>query len=166
VRKIFTDLTIKSLLPGTYFDAKTPAFGIRIGKHRKTWIVVRGKARIQTVIGHYPAMPLSEARTEAKKLLTEKLVKRSRLTFGDAKDIFLEENYRDARPSTKKEQSRLLNKHFTGLTGILLADLGDADIAHELKLLCHVHPSRKEYTAPIMLLGQEEDRTGKRRATV
>ncbi len=42
----FTDLTIQSLAPGTYFDVKTPGFGIRIGKNRKTWIALkRGQER-------------------------------------------------------------------------------------------------------------------------
>ena len=34
-----TDIVVQRLkLPGTYFDATTPAFGIRVGKHRKAWI--------------------------------------------------------------------------------------------------------------------------------
>ena len=135
MRKIFTDLTIKSLAPGTYFDTKTPAFGIRIGKHRKTWIVVRGKSRMQTIVGHYPTLPLLEARADAKKLLTEKPVKRSKITFGEAKELFIEDNYLDCRPSTKKEQSRLLNKHFAALSDTLLADVEDTDIEEELRKL-------------------------------
>ena len=53
-RANLTDLTVRSLKEGTYFDAKTPAFGIRVGKQRKTWLVVRGKTRTKTVIGHFP----------------------------------------------------------------------------------------------------------------
>ena len=51
-----TDIVVQRLkLPGTYFDATTPAFGIRVGKHRKTWIVMRGRERVRTRIGHYPS---------------------------------------------------------------------------------------------------------------
>ena len=53
-----TELTVRSLKAGTYHDGKTPGFGIRIGKLKKTWFVVRTKGRIQTVVGHYPELGL------------------------------------------------------------------------------------------------------------
>ena len=37
-----TDLSVRSLKEGLYFDTKTPAFGIRVGKNRKTWLVAIG----------------------------------------------------------------------------------------------------------------------------
>ena len=41
-----TDIVVSRLkLAGTYFDETTPAFGIRVGKNRKTWIVMRGVQR-------------------------------------------------------------------------------------------------------------------------
>ncbi len=61
----FTDLTIRSLAPGMYFDAKTPAFGIRVGKNRRTWIVLKGARSIKVRLGHYPARSLAEARKRA-----------------------------------------------------------------------------------------------------
>ena len=46
-----TDLAVSRLkTPGTYYDDTTPAFGIRVGKHRKTWFVIRGKERLRTTI--------------------------------------------------------------------------------------------------------------------
>jgi hypothetical protein len=34
----FTDLAVLRLkTPGTYYDDATPAFGLRVGKNRKTW---------------------------------------------------------------------------------------------------------------------------------
>jgi hypothetical protein len=58
-----TDVTVSRLrTPGTYFDETTPAFGIRVGKNRKTWIIIRGTERVRTRIGHYPAQSLAEAR--------------------------------------------------------------------------------------------------------
>jgi integrase len=128
-----TDMTVRALRPGTYFDAKTPAFGIRVGKHRRTWIVMRGRDRIRTIVGHYPDMSLSDARTEAKKLLSEKPdLKRPNLTFEKARDLFLEDNYADAKPRTKKEAERLLKKHFATLSEKRLAEITDADIHKEL----------------------------------
>jgi hypothetical protein len=41
-----TDVVVSPIKsPGTYFDETTPAFGIRVGKNRKTWIVMRGVER-------------------------------------------------------------------------------------------------------------------------
>jgi len=41
-----TDLAVSRLkTPGTYYDDATPAFGIRVGKNRKTWFVIRGPQR-------------------------------------------------------------------------------------------------------------------------
>ena len=40
-----TDLTVRSLPAGTHFDETTPAIGIRVGEHRRTWIVMRGRER-------------------------------------------------------------------------------------------------------------------------
>ncbi|MGN6683605.1 MAG: hypothetical protein ACTHKD_06295 [Devosia sp.] len=41
-----TDLAVQKLGPGTYSDTKTPAFGIRVGKNRRTWFYVHTKNRI------------------------------------------------------------------------------------------------------------------------
>jgi hypothetical protein len=57
--------------PGTYFDETTPAFGIRVGKNRKTWIVMRGVQCQRVRVGHYPPCRSLMPRKEAKKLLTE-----------------------------------------------------------------------------------------------
>ena len=86
-----TDIVVQRLkLPGTYFDATTPAFGIRVGKHRKTWIVMRGRERVRTRIGHYPSVTLAEARKHAHKLLGEEPQKKSALTFEQARAKFFE----------------------------------------------------------------------------
>ena len=51
-----TDIVVSRLkAPGTYFDETTPTFGMRVGKNRKTWIVMRGKIRQRIRIGHYPS---------------------------------------------------------------------------------------------------------------
>lgn len=111
MKTALTDITIRSLKPGVYFDAKTPAFGIRIGKLRKTWLVVRGKSRSQTVLGHYPDLGLSAARTKAKELLTQKPEpKKATVTLAEARTAYLADH--TGRPRTKKELTRLLTKHF------------------------------------------------------
>ena len=84
-----TDVVVSRLKDcGTYFDETTPAFGLRVGKHRKTWFVVRGRERLRTNIGQYPAVSLADARKEARKLLTEEPSKGARLTFSAAYELY------------------------------------------------------------------------------
>ena len=60
-----TDLTIKNLPPGLHFDARLTSFGIRVGKTKKTWVVIKGKNRTKVSLGHYPALSLHDARRKA-----------------------------------------------------------------------------------------------------
>jgi len=140
----FTDLTVRSLPPGTRWDTKAPAFGIRIDKRRKTWLVVQSKARVQTVVGHYPQMTLSSARAEAKHLLAAAPERRNRVTFSMARGRFIEENYRGKRYTTKKEAERLLTKHFAALDDLSLAEITDIHIERQLKRLDRT-PSEKRH---------------------
>lgn len=112
----FTDLAIKSLKPGDYFDERTPAFGIRVGKNRRTWIVIRGKERSRTRIGHYPEIPLATARKKALVLLGSPIEANDRTTFAEARRTFLD-TYCTQHQSerTRTETERLLNKHFKSL---------------------------------------------------
>ncbi len=69
-----TDIAVSRLsAPGTYYDETTPAFGLRVGKNRKTWFVIRGRKRLRTTIGRYSehGVSLADARKEAKRLLAE-----------------------------------------------------------------------------------------------
>jgi hypothetical protein len=64
-----TDIAVSALrTPGTYYDESTPAFGIRVGKSRKTWFVIRGHQRLRTNIGRYPATSLAKARRDRSNL--------------------------------------------------------------------------------------------------
>jgi integrase len=115
-RVAFTDLTIRNLKPGSYFDEKTPAFGIRVGKNRKTWIVIRGRERIRTRLGHYPTLALADARKRAMVLLGTPLEQIPAATFSDARDLFLRTHCaQKQRERTRKETERLLTKHFAAL---------------------------------------------------
>jgi integrase len=128
-----TDLTVKSLVPGLYMDRKTPAFGLRVGKNRKTWIVLKEPNRTKVRLGHYPDLPLIEARRRAHVALgTPFVAKEESVSFELAKLHFLEDNYRDKKPRTKHETTRLLNRFaFKGT----LADLDDGTIERELAKL-------------------------------
>jgi integrase len=60
-----TDLSVRNLPEGLHLDARLPSFGIRVGKRRKTWIVIKGKNRTKVSLGQYPAMSLADARRRA-----------------------------------------------------------------------------------------------------
>ena len=87
-----TDLSVRKLKPSTmqvtYWDEQLHGFGVRVGANRKTWLVMRGKTRARTSIGHYPNLGLADARKKAKGLLGETVEERSRLTFADALEKF------------------------------------------------------------------------------
>lgn len=107
-----TDLAVSRLAtPGTYYDDATPAFGIRVGKNRKTWFVIRGKDRLRTTIGRYPDKTLAEARKEAKALLAEPAKKQTRITFNAAYDLF-KIAIETRKPRTQKDYKRLIERHF------------------------------------------------------
>ncbi len=113
----FTDVVISRLkMPGIYYDETTPAFGIRVGKNRKVWVITRGTDRQRISIGRYPSMPLAEARREAKKLLAEEPQKGSRLTFAEAYD-----RYKDViatkKPRTQRDYKRMLEKYLMPALG-------------------------------------------------
>jgi integrase len=107
-----TDIAVARLrTPGTYFDDTTPAFGIRVGKHRKTWIVMRGKERVRTKIGHYPTVSLADARKQAKALLTEVPTKNERVTFDMAYEVYKRESLPSKKQRTQDDYKRVLEKH-------------------------------------------------------
>ncbi len=112
-----TDLVVSRLQqPGTYWDDTLPAFGIRIGKNRKTWIIMRGEVRQRVRIGHYPAVSLADARKEAKKLLLEAPTKNTALSFKAACEQY-KDSLSSKKPRTEKEYRRLLDKHFVPKIG-------------------------------------------------
>lgn len=125
-----TDVAVKRLKPAStaYWDESTPGFGLRVGKHTKTWIVMRGRDRERTVIGRYPDLPLQDARLEAKKLLLiAPEPKAKTVLLADAREEFVEQNYRYRAPRTKKEARRVLLKHF-GTLPRALVEINDTHI--------------------------------------
>src|SRR5450631_672672 len=106
-----TDVVVARLkYNGTYYDEMTPAFGLRVGKNRKTWFVVRGRERLRTTIGQYPATSLVDARKEARKLLTEEPTKADRITLNAAYDLY-KEALKSRKERTQYDYKRVLDKY-------------------------------------------------------
>lgn len=105
-----TDMGVQKLAQGTYFDTKTPAFGIRIGKHRKTWIATKGRDRKTITLGHYPALSLQKARRAALAAFVAPEVKAASITFPEALELFLAQD--KWRPSSLRVLKSSL-KHFS-----------------------------------------------------
>ncbi|MBN8807806.1 MAG: site-specific integrase [Sphingomonas sp.] len=131
---LFTDIAIRALTGSekyeTFFDTKTPNFGIRCGLRSKTFIVLRGTKRERVSIGRYPDISLADARKEAKRLLAEPDTKRApRKTFKEAK-----EEYLATFPDTahKYHLTLLFNKHFPGLGSKQLASITFEEIEEAL----------------------------------
>jgi integrase len=109
-----TDIVVSRLKePGTYFDKNTPAFGIRVGKNRKTWIVIRGRERSRTRIGCYPAVSLAEARKKALVLLGSPVEARVEVPkFSFALAQFYAIHVPTLKPRTQYQIKRALDRHF------------------------------------------------------
>lgn len=106
----FTDLSIRALKEGVYFDTKTPAFGIRVGKRRRTWIVLKGDRSTKLRLGHFPELSLSEARRRALVALGSPHTPSTAPSFPVALDQFLALDR--WKPRSKYEIERTLRRHF------------------------------------------------------
>src|SRR5215467_10373989 len=113
-----TDITISKLAHQkaqvTYWDESLPAFGVRVGARRKTFIVVmNGGRRIK--LGNYPSKNLKDARREAHLRLGTGRGEAAGVDAEPAGDVvrkFIDIHHAKSRPSSRKEQERLLTKHF------------------------------------------------------
>lgn len=107
----FTDVSIRNLsTEGYHWDSKTTGLGIRVGKNRKTWVVVKGKNRTKVTLGHYPSLGLAEARRKALLEITAPRADKPSLTFPEALQLFLGQD--KWRPRSKKVLESSL-RHFT-----------------------------------------------------
>jgi integrase len=143
-----TDIVVSRIkLPGTYFDETTPAFGIRVGKNRKTWIIMRGVMRQRVRVGHYPAMSLADARKEAKKLLTEEPVKRSKdVTFATAYEYY-KVAIKAKKPRTQRDYKRVIDKHLLPKLG--KKKLSDLEYEDFIAITDELPPSEKSHTLAV-----------------
>ncbi len=109
-----TDLTVRSLPEGVYFDERTPGFGILIGKRSKTWLVVRGRGRVRKSIGHYPAVSLADARKRALLALAANEAEQiATPAFSEALSEFKEKHLAHLRPVSAYQIKRVLTRHFS-----------------------------------------------------
>jgi integrase len=112
VSKAFNEMIVKALPIGKHFDPSTPAFGMRVGKNRRTWIVQRGTDRRIIRVGHYPAMTLAEARQKGKQLLSSTQLNHERVTFQQAYDLFKQVHVAAKKPRTQEDYERVLKRHY------------------------------------------------------
>lgn len=142
-----TDIVVSRIKePGTYFDETTPAFGLRVGKNRKTWIVMRGVERQRVRIGHYPAVSLADARKEAKKLLTEEPVKHSGMTFAAAYEQY-KEAIKSKKPRTQRDYKRVIDKYLCPKLG--KKKLSDLEYEDFTGITDKLAPSEKSHTLAV-----------------
>lgn len=85
----FTDILVQKLPEGLHFDTKVKNFGMRVGKSRKTWIVVKGENRTKVTLGHYPETSLAEARKLALDAIRAPTWSKPRIGFPEALQAFL-----------------------------------------------------------------------------
>lgn len=110
---MLTDASIRSAKPGILWDQDLKGFGIRIGKNRKTFIVLVGSGRRHS-IGVYPDTSLAAARAEAKKRLARKQLGHTapkHAPFADVRDEFLTDCESRLKPLTVKLYRYHLTKH-------------------------------------------------------
>jgi integrase len=106
-----TDVVVQRVTTaGIYYDATTPAFGIRVGKSRKAWVITRGLDRQRITVGRYPTMSLAEARKEAKKRLAEAPTAGTRISFEAAYERY-KETLATKRPRTQRDYKRMIEKY-------------------------------------------------------
>lgn len=116
---MLNDATIRNLKAPAkgqkiYFDGTLPGFGCRVSQGgKKTLVLVVGKDRRWITIGQYPIISLQEARSEAKKLLAEFTLGKSRpqsIGYQQAVALFIADKKQSKRPSTVYGYARLLGK--------------------------------------------------------
>jgi integrase len=123
-----TDVVVSRLRePGIYYDSTTPAFGVRVGKHRKAWVITKGEDRQRITIGRYPSMSLAEARKEAKKLLADDTPRSTRITFSKAYEEY-KAVISSKKPRTQRDYNRMLGKHLAPLHKKQLPEITYEDV--------------------------------------
>jgi hypothetical protein len=116
-----TDLNLRSLKAPAkgqidYWDSsfREGAFAVRMSQGgAKTFVLKIDNAR--RAIGRYPLLTLSEARTEAKRILAERTLGRVRpgsISFVAAKELFLAEKKKTRKARTHQNLKQRLDLHF------------------------------------------------------
>ena len=144
---MLNEAAIRKAKEGVLWDGSLKGFGLRVGKTRKTFIVLVASGR-RKAIGVWPLVNLATARATARKLLAQKTLGHTHPThtaFDDAKTDYFshcEERIKagSMKPRTLSDYRRLL-KHFPfGRQSI--ADVSARDI---LQKLAKLPPSEKHH---------------------
>ena len=116
----------------SYWDAKLPAFGVRVSQGgTKTFVVNRDNSLI--TIGRLGVVTLSEARTEAKRLMAERTLGKVRpqsISYQTVLELFLTEKKKSRRANTTSNLEFRLKRHF--YFKCQLSEVTHQDIARRL----------------------------------
>ena len=131
-----TDLGLLNLAPPPkltdFWDASLPTFGVRVSpKGTKTFVLKLRTGR--QAIGRYPIITLSQARSEAKRILAERTLGKIRpqsITYPQAVRLFIEDKKQSSRQSTADQYEWFLGRlAFT----CQITDIHPSDIERALK---------------------------------
>ncbi len=151
-KTVLTDISIRALKPPakgqvTHFDTSLSGFGVRVSQGgTKTYTVIYGANRRRVSLGKYGTISLSKARKEAKRILAEHTLgktKRVTINFADAVELYLAACEQKNRARTVYDYKRLLNRHFR-LGRVKLSDITKQDISRRLNKLKST-PSEQNY---------------------
>ena len=98
-----------------YWDTSLPSFGCRVSQGgTKTFVLKIHNSR--RAIGRYPIISLAEARTEARRMLAEKTLGKTRpqsMSVKQAIKLFIEDKRLRRRARTVEDYEYVLNRHFS-----------------------------------------------------
>jgi integrase len=132
-----TDISLRSLPSPErgqvdYWDQLLPCFGCRVSQGgTKTFILKKDNRRIS--IGRFPVISLTQARTEAKRLLAEHTLGQLRarpISIAAAREEFLADCARKNRVRTVADYRRLLTKYLSFKDA--LQEVSHSDITRRL----------------------------------
>src|SRR6266508_6243477 len=139
-----TDITVRNLKPVEgkqviYIDKTLKGFGVRITEHgAKSSVLTYGPDRKRVKIGDANLIRLSDARTEARRILAEKTLGKDTaptIRVQDALTVFLGDVEKRTKPRTMRDYSRLLRRHLAKISKASLADVSTRDVAHTIDQL-------------------------------
>ncbi len=119
--QVITDLVVRKVVPPekgqrTIWDKSLSNFGLRVSQGgTRSWVVQHGPTRQLTTIGRYPLISVADARTEAKRILAERTLGKTRpvsITYEEALRQFLAACDQKNKPRTVADYRRHLNLHF------------------------------------------------------
>ena len=142
-----TDAAVRTLPPGTYWDAHTRGLGLRVGKQARTFIVLVRSGQRKT-LGRYPYLTLQAARRECARIKAEAVLGKlhpARVTFDQALKEYLADCKGRLRPRSLKNYRDYLTAYFRyGRRS--LADITTREIILSLR---HLSPSQREHAMRI-----------------